>query len=104
MIYLENTTDTQRIHIPKVVDSPLSGLQLSLRSTTTNESVVMTATEVRESDLYYSMTISLDDIETGEYEYQLTTGDGVLLSNGIAMVGISTEAFIEYENIIEYGD
>lgn len=102
MIYLQNTTESQVLFIPK--SSPGHDLVLVFKAKSTidltwevNQGVI----DLETSDLYYNIAVSLPaGLPDGEYEYSLMSGDAIL-SSGLLVIGENSHPS-EYNKEIQY--
>lgn len=102
MIYLQNTTESQVMFIPKNGVTPQGGLVFTAKSTIDLDTKVNRAvTDLQTSDLYFNLAIALPaGLPNGEYEYSLSSG-GVMLSTGLLVIGGYTNPS-EYNKEITY--
>ncbi len=101
MIYLKQSTEQQRVYIPRNYYRSGVSYILELRSTMdlTFSSVVIDSIQMR--GMYCIADIVLPEgIVPGEYEYSLE-GEGRVMSSGLATVKWE-ETVQEYERIIQY--
>lgn len=102
MIYLNNTTESQVVYIPR--DTDLSGtLQMSARSTVGLDIVLnVTMLDLKLHRLCYAMAVTLPDgTPSGEYEYILRA-DGEQVSTGVMVVRDGTTDAEQYNKEITY--
>lgn len=128
MIYLRNTTETQRVRIP--ASGPKAGGIVTLEMVNTidrgeayvfdfdqavyladaNGDLVHDADDLQiavadrgdSSRLYYVLTVTLPEgIPEGEYEYKATAG-GEVISCGLAIVGEPAPAVESYDKPVQY--
>lgn len=106
MIYLENTTQTQRIYIPADIAKMPGGLIFRATSTIDLDTPVdITATPAGDSDRYYGLDIVLPaGLPDGEYRFTLMDSQGEQqLAEGVLIVGdYEAAAATTYDKIIEY--
>ena len=102
MIYLDNTSESQVMYVPKNGTIPDGDLVFKAKSTIDlvveiNEVV----TDLRTSDLYFNLAIALPEgLPDGEYEYTLSCGDAILSTGLLVLGGLSHPS--EYNKEIEY--
>ena len=103
MIYLDDKTTPQAMFIPKAVTGQAGELSLRMVSTVDNTTPVdVTVVNVDTHDLYYNVAVALpEDAQPGEYEYTLTAG-GIVVSDGIVIVGEPKNQYNEYGNQEQY--
>lgn len=102
MIYLQNTTESQVLLIPK--SSPGHDLVLVFKAKSTidltmeiNQGVI----DLETSNLYYNLAVTLPaGIPDGEYEYTLMNGDTIMAS-GLLVIGENSNPS-EYNKEIQY--
>lgn len=102
MIYLQNTTESQRLLVPKNGAVPDGNLVFQAKSTIDLameiNQVVM---DLMTSNLYFNLAVTLPaGLPNGEYEYYLGVGAN-LLSTGLLVIGEGAEPS-EYNKEIEY--
>lgn len=100
MIYLNNTAEAQVMTIPKVGRDANGDLLFKIKSMVDLSEVVKNVIDLNTSELYYMLSVILENVSCGEYEYTLLDNDGVL-SSGILMITEESTA-IAYNNTIEY--
>ena len=102
MIYLQNTTETQVMFIPRSDAVPQGDLVFKARNTIDLEvEINEVVTDLQTSDLYFNLAISLPtDLPNGEYEYILAVGD-IRLSTGLLVIGENSHPS-EYNKEITY--
>lgn len=105
MIYLENTTDEQRVFIPLSVKPSGSVVTFCLIHPLTGEEVFSIALPNTQNGDYLVADIELEDMESGEYNYSISA-EGVNIGKGIVRLssgGVSYEtmsgniSYQEYE-------
>lgn len=101
MIYLQNTTESQVLYVPKNGTEASGELTLKARNTIDQDFVIDQVLDLNTSDLYYNLAIALPaGCPDGEYEYALMD-DGIILSTGILILE-SSQSRNEYNKDIEY--
>jgi hypothetical protein len=101
MIYLKDSTDLQTLFIPKDGEKPEGSLFLKAYSSINLFGFVTEVIDLDTTDLYYRIAVKLaDNVQAGEYEYNLYDGKKTL-SSGILIIG-DIEIMQEYENITTY--
>lgn len=102
MLYLQNTTESQTIYVPKSGAVPAGVLRFKARNTTDlSVEVDRFVRDFRTSGLYFNVSVVLPaGIPDGEYEYTLSVGDAVL-SSGLMVVGENAKTS-EYNKDISY--
>lgn len=101
MIYLENTTNSQQMFIPRSVTDVDGTLTLKLTSTVNLTYEVTDITDIGTTDLYFRVAIALPEgLPDGEYEYEVLSDDDVV-STGI-LVLVTETTTTEYNKEIEY--
>jgi hypothetical protein len=102
MIYLQNTTESQVMFIPRSDAVPQGDLVFKARNTIDLEvEINEVVTDLQTSDLYFNLAISLPaDLPNGEYEYTLAVGE-VILSTGLLVIGDKSHPS-EYNKDITY--
>lgn len=102
MIYLQNTTESQVMFIPRNGMTPGGDLVFKAKSTIGLDTQINRAvTDLQTSDLYFNLAIALPTgLPNGEYEYSLSSG-GVLLSTGLLVIGENFSPS-QYEKEITY--
>ena len=102
MIYLQNTTESQVMFIPRNGVTPQGDLVFKAKSTIDLEVEINQAvTDLQTSDLYFYLAIELPaGLPDGEYEYTLSS-EGDTLSTGLLVVGDYSEPN-EYDKNITY--
>ena len=104
MIYLQNTTESQVLFIPKATTIPGDDLVLVFKAKSTidlsveiNQGVI----DLQTSDLYFRIAVTLPDgLPNGEYEYSLMNGD-IILASGLLVIGENSHPS-EYNKEIQY--
>lgn len=100
MVYAQNTSESQRILLPRNVDGE-GQMVLRIWNTIDRDGFTLEVTDIPMSRLYYNLAISLPEgLSDGEYEYSLKTGENVL-SCGLMIIGERDEAD-EYNRKITY--
>lgn len=95
MIYLKNTTELQRMYVPKMGRTAMGDVTLQIKGTSSVSEVIIESTEGNSSHLYHKMMIALpEDIIRGEYEYTLSDIVGEL-ATGLLVIG-------DFDNPMEY--
>ena len=101
MIYLQNTTESQVLFVPKNGAEASGELTLKARNTLDQDFIIDRVLDLRTSDLYLNLAISLPaGCPDGEYEYALMD-DNIVLSTGILVLQ-SADARTEYDKDIVY--
>lgn len=102
MIYLQNTSESQVMFIPRNGSTPSGDLVFKAKSTIDlSEGINQVVIDLQTSDLYYNLGISLPaDLPNGEYEYTLTSGE-IVLSQGLLVIGDNFHPS-EYNKEISY--
>ena len=89
MIYLQNNTEAQEVHIPRN-DGSMPGGDLVLKARNTinlDVEIDLYVADLQVSDLYYFLAVILpEEVTDGEYEYELKHEDSIL-STGLLVVG-----------------
>lgn len=102
MIYLQNTTESQEMFIPRNGVTPQGLLVFKAKSTIDlvveiNQDV----TDLQTSDLFFNLAIELPaGLPDGEYEYTLLSGQ-IPVSSGLLVIGDHTKPS-EYNKEIIY--
>ena len=87
MIYLKNTTDLQRLYIPKDGRDAQGCVLLKAISIVNQVEFSFYAAEENDFMHYHHLLVELaENIPSGEYEYTLSDEDGVL-STGLLVIG-----------------
>lgn len=89
MIYLQNTTESQVMFIPRSNgDTPQGDLVFKAKSTIDlEEEINQVVTDLQTSGLYYNLAVTLPaGLPDGEYEYSLSAGE-ILVSSGLLVIG-----------------
>lgn len=89
MIYLQNTTESQVMFIPRSNgDIPQGDLVFKAKSTIDlEEEINQVVTDLQTSGLYYNLAVTLPaGLPDGEYEYSLSAGE-ILVSSGLLVIG-----------------
>lgn len=99
MIYLEKSKDAQSLFVPRhrEVDGEL---MLTLKSSVNLTSYSAETIDLDTSALYHRISVTLENAQSGEYEYTLSDGNGVL-STGLLVIREERNV-IEYNNEIYY--
>lgn len=101
MIYLRNTTESQAVFIPRNGDTPDGDLVLHMASTIDHVEYFQVVTDLKTSDIYFSVGVDLPaGLPDGEYEYTLTA-DGIAVSTGLMVLGEPSSPS-QYERDITY--
>ena len=102
MIYLQNTSESQVMFIPRNGETPKGDLVFRAKSTIDlvveiNQEV----TDLQTSDLYFNLAIELPaGLPDGEYEYTLLSGQ-IPVSSGLLVIGENGRPS-EYNKEIQY--
>ena len=102
MIYLQNTTESQVMFIPKNGMTPQGDLVFKAKSTIDLEvEINQVVTDLQTSDLYFNLSVTLNaGLPDGEYEYSLSAGE-ILVSSGLLVIGENSKPS-EYNKVITY--
>lgn len=102
MIYLQNTTESQVMFIPRNGVTPQGDLVFKAKSTIDLEvEINQVVTDLQTSDLYFNLAIELPaGLPDGEYEYTLSYEDDIL-STGLLVIGENSRPS-EYNKDITY--
>ena len=102
MIYLQNTTESQVMFVPRSDAVPQGDLVFKARNTIDLEAEINeVVTDLQTSDLYFNLAISLPaDLPNGEYEYTLAVRE-ISLSTGLLVIGENSHPS-EYNKEITY--
>lgn len=102
MIYLQNTTESQVMFIPRSDAVPQGDLVFKAKSTIDLEvEINQVVTDLQTSDLYFNLAVTLNaGLPDGEYEYSLSAGE-TLLSSGLLVIGDNSRPS-EYNKDIKY--
>lgn len=105
---MTNTTDPQRVYIPKVMGKsiPLESGVLTLVSTADHREYTFAVIDMSFSGLYYVVSVSMEEgMPSGEYEYTLYDESDETASKGLVMLMPEGEVIPHpniYEQTIEY--
>ena len=104
MIYLQNTTISQDLQIPRSLPTPQdAALSLVLLSTMGEGSTTLEVTDNTPTSTYYSFNVTLSGQMAGEYEYKVQAGDTILAQGLLRIMESEVQVGIEeYETTIEY--
>ena len=88
MVYLQNTTESQVMFIPRNGVTPQGDLVFKAKSTIDLAvEIDQVVTDLQTSDLYFKLAVTLQaGLPDGEYEYSLTAGE-ILVSSGLLVIG-----------------
>ena len=102
MIYLQNTTESQVLFVPKPGAVPGGDLVFKAKSTIDLAVEINRAvTDLQTSDLYFNLSIELPDgLPDGEYEYTILAGD-IQVATGLLVIGENARPS-EYNKEIQY--
>lgn len=102
MIYLQNTSDTQELFVPRSGDSPREDLVFVAESTIDLVvEISQEVTDLQTSDLYFNFKVELPAyLPDGEYEYTLLSGQ-TPVSSGLLVIGENSKPS-EYNKDIQY--
>lgn len=102
MIYLQNTTESQVVFVPKNGAVPSGSLVFKAKSTIDlSQEINQGVTDLDTSDLYFNLAVTLPaDLPNGEYEYTLSVGE-ILLSSGLLVIGENSDPS-QYNKEITY--
>ena len=101
MIYLQNTTESQVLFVPRNGAESSGELTLKARNTLDQDFIIDRVLDLKTSDLYFNLAITLpEDCPDGEYEYALMD-DNIVLSTGILVLQ-SADARTDYDKDIVY--
>lgn len=103
MVYLENTSESQVIYVPRHGIAAAGDLVFTAVNTIDLEAeIIENVLDLASSERYYSLALHLPEgLPCGEYEYTLT-GGGTVLSTGLLVVGDTSAKPDEYEKDITY--
>lgn len=103
MIYLEQTTDSQEVKIPRnILPIPGGDYVVTLQNTLDRSRVSVAPSNVAPAALYYSVTLELPDVmPAGEYSYELRKGAAVL-AVGLLTIGDYQYPTTQYDAGIDY--
>ena len=102
MIYLQNTTESQVLFVPRNGAEASGELTLKARNTLNQDFIIDRVLDLRTSDLYFNLSITLpEDCPDGEYEYALMDGN-IVLSTGILVLQSADARTDEYDKDIVY--
>ena len=100
MIYLQNTSESQEMFIPRNGESPQGNLVFKAKSTIDLVEFNQGVTILHEG-LYFHLAIEIPaDVPNGEYEYTLLSGN-IPVSSGLLVIGDYTKPS-EYNKEIIY--
>lgn len=102
MIYLQNTTESQVLFVPKDCTFPGGDLVFMAKSTIDLDvKINQEVADLQTSDLYFNLAITLPaNLPDGEYEYSLMNGE-TILSSGLLVIGENSHPS-EYNKEIQY--
>lgn len=101
MIYLQNTSESQEMFIPRNGETPQGDLVFKAKSTIDLAEFNLEVSDLQTSDLYFNLEIELPaGLPDGEYEYTLLSGQ-IPVSSGLLVIGVYTKPS-EYNKEIEY--
>ena len=102
MIYLQNTTESQVMFIPRNGVTPQGDLVFKAKSTIDLEvEINQVVTDLQTSALYFNLAVTLNaGLPDGEYEYSLSAGE-ILVSSGLLVIGENGKPN-EYNKVITY--
>ena len=102
MIYLQNTSESQVVLIPRNGETPQGDLVFKAKSTIDLEvEINQVVTDLQTSDLYFNLAVTLNaGLPDGEYEYSLSAGE-ILVSSGLLVIGENSRSS-EYNKDITY--
>ena len=101
MVYLSNTEEAQVLFVPRAEGENHDDLVLTIRNTISLSERTFGVIDLHTSDLYYRLAVELPaGVDSGEYEYQLKSGEEVL-SKGLLIVTESSNT-TEYNKNIQY--
>lgn len=109
MIYLQDTTDAQHVLVPmRTIVRPVEGYELTLRAAKTGVDITLDASNIVGTSLD-AVVVAVwlpEGVHGGEYGYTLTeTASDVVVSEGIALVGVTATEADEYpETINKYNE
>ena len=101
MVYLQNTTESQVMFIPRNGVTPQGDLVFKAKSTIDLAvEIDQVVTDLQTSDLYFNLAVTLQaGLPDGEYEYSLTAGE-ILVSSGLLVIGENSRASEYNKNIV----
>lgn len=85
MIYIENIDKEQRVMIPLPMEVSADAVTFQLVCSATREIICSVAVPTTIQGQYLSVDLLLEDVESGEYEYQVNQ-DGAIITSGLAKV------------------
>lgn len=102
MIYLQNTTKSQGLYVPKNGAVPEGTLVFQAKSTIDLDmKIALSVTDSKTSDQYFIFSVTLPEgLPDGEYEYFIGVGAN-LLGTGLLVIGENSEPD-EYNKEITY--
>lgn len=104
MIYLQNTTESQILFVPKNGAVPEGDLVFKAKSTIDLDIKINQAvTDLHTSNMYFNLSISLPaGLPNGEYEYTILVGEAQTeVASGLLVIGENSNPS-EYNKEIEY--
>ena len=102
MIYLQNTTESQVLFVPKNGTIESGELTLKARNAIDQDFIIDRVLDLKTSDIYFNLSIALPaGYPDGEYEYALMDDD-IVLSTGILILESAESRRTEYNKDIEY--
>ena len=102
MIYLQNTTESQVLFVPRNGAGASGELTLKARNAIDQDFIIDRVLDIKTSDIYFNLSIALPaGCPDGEYEYALMD-DGIVLSTGILILESAESRRTEYNKDIEY--
>lgn len=101
MVYLQNSTESQVMFIPRNGVTPQGDLVFKAKSTIDLAvEIDQVVTDLQTSDLYFNLAVTLQaGLPNGEYEYSLTAGE-ILVSSGLLVIGDNSRPSEYNKNIV----
>ena len=90
MLYLQNTTESQVLFVPKNGAVPSGDLVFKAKSTINLDvEIDEDVTDLNTSNLYFNLAIALPaGLPNGEYEYTLAAGEEeIMVASGLLVIG-----------------
>lgn len=102
MIYLVNTTEEQRVYVPKVIANDGEVFfHFRINSTMMGRNAEVSVADSGTSASYYVFDISLPEgLRDGEYTYEVE--GNIIKTRGVAMLTSDAHSVIEYNKTIQY--
>lgn len=103
MIYVENTSESVELHIPRNLSGVPAEVDLDITGTVSKASRNIAAELVSVSALYYVVSADFSHCPPGEYTYDLSDAEtGETVSTGILQVAKPKKTVIQYRNKTVY--